>query len=791
MKKLLQNFIVVFFSFFACLLLFASPTSAQIPDVKITPQVCAYGPCPSGVVYREGESCVGNYSAFQASPARTHFWMEDPEITTQGKTDERARQFIYWTLYSSAIDNHPTLSQIWNVNRNIAYFFVVFIAAIMGIGIIIGQRANFNLRVNIRSQIFKIGGSLLYITFSAAIVILLIQLSEIVMKFFVENLGGRDLFNIYFSSNNAFGTQGQGASGTGGSETNYLNFVGCRDLNLRVQEGVKTELFMLKATNVTYYVMGIMLILRKILLWFLLFVSPFLGILLPFTFIRNIGLIWIGVFFQWLFYGPLFALFLGALAKIWQEGIPFIFNFARAGKPEGYLYPTAINITYGGPAQILGPVNNANYIDTYAEYIITLVMLWAVIVFPWWLLRIFRDYCCDGILAMKNILLSMYDQMRGGPPAAPPPQPPAQPTRAGTAINFLRDIEVPVKIRLETIEEIRKAQTEEIVKSINISATKLTDVARFETSRATNETVRRNMNYLQNPMRAETPTQRQQFMNIRSELFNRAIKEDQKAKQILASISTSPTEQKERKENFAKGIVQGALPLQKPTNYKAIAEKTGIPASVIEEILSLYGQQPTSSSAAEQKRIVHAIAQQKKLKEEDVAKIIDIATQPGKAVEQIITIPPTVSLEDYENVKKMWKEQYQKGDIPISENIKSRGEWVSQDTVFITNVINKLISADITTRQQGLDDVGYVLPIFMINNFKGQELLVYLKAKLEAAKAVQEELEKEQQIKDELKEKKDETLVEVERPKQEEKAQEMQVQQEQSLPEGEGKKANT
>jgi hypothetical protein len=140
------------------------------------------------------------------------------------------------------------------------------------------------------------------------------------------------------------------------------------------------------------------------------------------------------VFFQWIFYGPLFAIFLGALAKIWKAGIPFLFDFSRTVDAKnyiGYVFPTGINITYGGPAQIgiqkLSALNNGNYIDTFAEYVITLIMLWAVFFFPWWLLRIFRDYCCEGINAVKNVLMSMYDQQRSNNPKAPPPLTPVSP----------------------------------------------------------------------------------------------------------------------------------------------------------------------------------------------------------------------------------------------------------------------------------------------------------------------------------------------------------------------------
>ena len=99
-------------------------------------------------------------------------------------------------------------------------------------------------------------------------------------------------------------------------------------------------------------------------------------------------------------YGPLMALFLGGLANIWNAKsvhIPYIFDFSRVNDMAQVVYPTSINILYGGPAQQLKIFNTSNYVDTFAEYIISLIMLWVVLILPWWLLRIFRDYCCDAV----------------------------------------------------------------------------------------------------------------------------------------------------------------------------------------------------------------------------------------------------------------------------------------------------------------------------------------------------------------------------------------------------------
>ena len=1090
---------------------FLKLTGQSLAQSPTPPIICG---CPAALntnIYSNssrpdgGGSCVSDLQTFQQNPTKNHLWVEDPEITAQGKSDERSRQFLFWVFRSGTIDNDSALIKVWSLARNVTFFSLLLVAAIMGFGIIIGQRTNFSSTIKIWPQITRLMLLLLYVTISSSLVIVLIQLSDVMMKFFIERLGGKDLLNINF--------------GVVSGEENYLRFVGCRDLNIRVQEAAQTELMMLRITNITYYVMGVMLILRKVLLWFMLFVSPFLALLLPFVFIRNVGWIWIGVFFQWIFYGPLFALFLGGLTTVWRSGIPFIFDFSRVEvnptkcNPTGYIYPTAINILYGGPAQKLAVCSNGNYVDTYAEYIISLIMLWAVIFFPWWLLRIFRDYCCEGIMSMKNILLSMYDQMRGGPPFQPSGPTPTSPTTTfGAALKIPKEIEVPVKMKLETVEQIKNAKTEEIARSLNLNVTNLTDIAHFETNKEVQNNVQKNLNFLQNPTKAETPTERQKYMNIRSELFSRAIREDRSAKQILSSISTSRIEQIKKREELIKSISQQvpvthlvsvkvdiprekvqstsssfyntvsqnsqivnniaqstklqtnqvrtvlsslaqnsnqstanitnvvsqqtgikkeivnnvlnslaqnisldkthienrvsqqtgiektqvsnvlnslaqnisqpetnitnsisqqtgikqdkvrsvsqayfnavsqnsqmvtniaqntnlqtnevktilntlAQTINKPetnivntisqqtglakekvtkviqavssvspvsqniqtiTNLAQnsqsvnniaqitkletsevrtvlnslaqnisqpetnivntvsqqtglakekvtkviqavssvsavsqnnqiisnIAQNTNLQANEVSTVLNSLSQQNISQEPAgftekissqtgiekekvkkiievysetvkESKQLVKQIAKEQNIKEEQVEQIISeqIPTGPKaeKQIEQTISIPPSISLDEYEQVKKMWKDQYERGEVPVSDNIKSRNEWVKNDSVFITNVLNKLVSDSPEMRQQGLDEIGYILPIFLINNLKGDQLVVYLKAKLEAAKEIQNVLEEKEAAKAEVKEQKEEELVDVEEPKADEQAKTMEMKEE-------------
>jgi len=699
-KNLFYLAIVFFFLFFIGTVV---PLSAQtaVETVPFTPLLCPdkngqRGVCDPelGTIYKQqgkGEECVGgDYEKFKTDPAKYHIWVEDSEVTAQGKSNDRARQFIYWVTTHAAIDNHPVLTKVWGTARNLSYFFVVLTAALLGLGIIIGQRTNFETGIKLWPAITKILLAILYIAFSATIVITIVQLSEVMMKFFIENLGGNDLFNIYFS----------GIS----QEKNYVNFVGCRDLNIRVQEAAKTEMLILKLTNLSHYFMGGMLLLRKVILWFLLFVSPFLAILLSFSFIKNVGMIWIGVFFQWVFYGPLLALFLGGMASIWKYGIPFVFDFSRINTAAGYIYPTAINILYGGPAQKLATVNNGNYIDTYAEYIITLIMLWAVTIFPWWLLRIFRDYCCEGINAMKNIMLSNLNPGHpNGPSPTPTPTPANISQKVGVEMKIPREIGTMATTKIETIEEIKKAKTEDISRSLNIKASNITDVAHFETNKTVNETVSKNINYLKNPIQASTPAERQKYMNIRSELSSRALKADPIANRFIRSFIVSRINIAE-KENIIKTL---------PKTTEILTPDT------------------------------------------------------KKNIEEIIAVSPAVTLDEYEQVKKMWTNAYEKGEIPKTENIRSRSEWVEGDIVLITNTLNKLLSDDKTLKAQALDEIGFILPIFLVNNLSGDQLVTYLKAKIEAARTVKDLLDREKEVTERLKAGARETI-EVLKPKKKE-----------------------
>jgi len=480
----------------------------------------------------------------QIGTTTTAQWEFDPEVTEVGRNADRARQLLWWVFSHPGIHSAGILTQMWAVSRNIVYVFIVLVIVAFGLSLILARRNNtigpifsgitspvFGL--NIPSVFLKIAGYLLYVTFSYIVIIGLIQLSDVTMRFFIENVGGRDLFNVIFA-------------GAGNSEANYVTFEGYRDTSLIQREMVNTSLFLIRVTSMSYFAMAVIIILRTVILWFLLIIAPFLALLMPFVFIRNVGWIWIGVFFQWLFYGPMMALFLAALTRIWVSGIPFPFDFSRVNTPGGQIYRTSINILYGGPAQTLSPGNSANYIDTYAEYVIALIMLWAAIILPWLLLRIFRDYCCAGIASAGATLASIFDRMRQFPvPPTPGPTLPSGTTVRAVDLPFRQRIEEKVrevtrtsvsqmqKTRIEDIKHVSQTSTQELARAMNISVNRLSDVSRMELNTAERSKVQENLRKVTSAERLSVPSERSHFETIKSELQSRATAGDRTAQTIL------------------------------------------------------------------------------------------------------------------------------------------------------------------------------------------------------------------------------------------------------------------
>ena len=696
----------------------------------------------------------------------TSNWVYSPEVTEVGKNADRARQLLFWVMSHPPVYSAPVISEMWAVTRNVAYAFVVLTIIMFAIGFAMAQRRggsfngiSFGGGGGLGSIIFKLAVILLYITFSYILVLLIIQLSEVIMRFFIERVGGADLFNIVFAGDSYQNT-----------DKNYTDFRGFWDTNPNNYEMRNTSLFFVKLTAITYNVMAIMLILRHVILWFLLIVSPFLAILMPFIFIRNTGWIWIGVFFQWIFYGPLFAIFLAALAKIWKSGIPYGFDFSRVERmvagADAPVYPTAINILWGGPAQVLRFHNSANYIDTYAEYVISLIMLWTATFLPWLLLRIFRDYCCEILAQNQATLVQILDKVRGLGTPPPPPRPTpvnvsGQMTGANIDLPFRSAIEQPQKAFLSKLANIQQAQTREIAQALNFSIASIQDIAEYDMNQNRQSQTRSNLDSLRNPASLADTQMREQFSSIKSELLSRAARGDNLARRVVSAAERRST------DVFRSQSSASSRTMTTPD----VAKTVGVPETTVKTVLQSIPLMGVPS--------VHTIAAVSQKTGVPIGKVNQIlaASRPQAVAGRPVSDAPSVSVDDYEEVKSMWLSHYKDSDVPVSENIKDRQQWLEEDVKKLTNVLNMVTSVDSGMKQKGVEEVGAILPFLLLGGFSEVETVMYLKAKLAAAQQTLTELEAVEKAKAGVKEEKEEEFVDIEKTEKKAEAKTFEAQQ--------------
>lgn len=792
MKATARSFFIGVF-LFVCLLVFSAHTHAQeaTPDGTITTTTAGdednpylqektvatpirkptthVSPRPT-----EAKGKVLNAAITPQTPQLGTFtpgepnWRIDAEVTQVGRNAERARQLIYWVVKHPPIYSVPQIAQAWAFTRNVAYVLVVFVIVGLALQLVISSRSigqtfsGISLgmeRVNLLSIVMRVILILAFITFSYISVRLLVEGSEVMSRFFIEQLGGEDLFNIIYSN-------------SANQEQNYA-FVGYRNQDPLEQDMANTSLLVVRLTSFTYNFMSVILILRQIILMFLLIVSPFLALLLPFIFIRNTGTIWIGEFFRWLFYGPLFSLFLAALAKIWKAGIPYDFNFDRAQSGE-MVYHTAVNILYGGPAQTLSPSNTSNYVDTYAEYVIGLIMLWVAILLPWLLLRIFRDYCCELIEKNGAVLSQILDKIRNfNPPPAPAPAVPGPTSTFGKKMDLpFRQIMSELKSEskatditrekiIERIHEkdISRVDTREIQRAFDLRVSSIKDVARMDTQKRSASEIKSTLEQISNPLKVSNSYDRQAFENLRTELTRRAASGDEVAKSMIQAATynvsqiqnvTSNISNEALKEAIQKPGVPVILPGVRIPTEKAvtpavtnqIAQKTSLPNQKVEQVLKAI---PLAGGHTEEEKIT-AIAEKTNTPRADVKKVFDNMPEAPSAKP---AGPAPVTIEEYEEVRRMWMKHYQNSDVPISENIKSRKDWIAEDIQKLTNTINLLASTSVKDRQKGMENVAELLPFLLLGGFTDLETLSYIKAKLEAARLVMEESEHIEKAKEE------------------------------------------
>jgi len=180
---------------------------------------------------------------------------------------------------------------------------------------------------------------------------------------------------------------------------------------------------------------------------------------------------------------------------------------------------------------------------------------------------------------------------------------------------------------------------------------------------------------------------------------------------------------------------------------KEILENIAIPAKV---------QIPTEKDKIEQLR-QHLIEEsQKGNYTADI--ILKAANTYSQKIDEIRPTVPSdnkvhaVTQEEYDEIKKMWEENYHTLPVPLGFNDNNQGriDWIEKDSEEIKSTIDLLQSTEIQKRNDGLEKVGTILPFLLLGGFSYQEIVGYLNVKLEAVKTVLSDLkqneEKEEKV---------------------------------------------
>lgn len=706
-------------------------------------------------------------------------YVPDNDVQFAAKNAVRSKDLLNWVLANYKWDNGDgqgnilKFGDIWKPVSFVVYATLGLLILAAAFLMIITRGKSLTVRKFIPRFILVV----ILVVLSFSLVKFLLQIGDVVQQFMLDtpnaeckiknapnpNISDCDLLSIGF---------------------NYdADPIGLRKPESINDEAVFTTVLMTKLTAATYYGMFGILIIRKIILWFFLIISAIFPLLLLFPVVRNSAKIWIGEFFRWLLYAPLFAIFLKGLVMLWQTGIGFT-NAAGTAK-----YPTATDILLGGPGQTVGTGNNLSSPETFIQYVVALLMLWLVIALPFMLLKIFLDYVYNFSLTESNIvkylatagsqsmMLNRTANIRGpvGPGIPGIPGGPGVPSPASTGLarnipvfehSPIADIEKHMaetaRIQQSTISQVSQPATAGLARKIEEQvaaqqAASAEATAAEQSAQAASATTINTASQMVSQMQTQTATPGVTVVVTReearsaplSEIYPRVSETFNNIKTTLSEPIAQMTEQFKEALGDVFNITKISIPtLTDVAKYDSEVEtketSERVESSKLTEIINrIAGVSPIATPFEKQQ---YAGVREKLVTESQkgnsVAHSILSAAVPAQAEIKDVNLVQQVNLEDYEQVKKLWKENYSKANPPTGPDGKSqdRKSWLKEEMKKIPQVIDLLLSGDPEKVKQGKEMVSKILPFLLLGGFSKAEIIAYLKAKLAAAKEVMDEI---------------------------------------------------
>jgi hypothetical protein len=138
---------------------------------------------------------------------------------------------------------------------------------------------------------------------------------------------------------------------------------------------------LLLLTGLAYFGMALTFILRIVILWALMIVSPILFLLAVFRSTRGYFYNWLSLYARWLLIGPLMALGIGMVVGIWKAvGMPIVSSYPGVG-----MFGQLTNVGFYLPGTELA--NNLSTTPQMMQYLLFLTMLYLPLLFAFMLTR--------------------------------------------------------------------------------------------------------------------------------------------------------------------------------------------------------------------------------------------------------------------------------------------------------------------------------------------------------------------------------------------------------------------
>lgn len=708
MKKFLPGLLVVVF----------------IITFLIFPQVSVFAGDanpPAAPQQQQAPAAPGQQAPAQGgrTPPPEGLWVADPEVTFIGKNAARSGNLLDWTLrnynwvcvkqvQTNAInqyqcdDSENPLARFWLLIVSfivVPLLFVVIIATAIVIIITRGKS------LTIMKFIPRFVAVIVLIVFSYTLLSFLYQFTDVIQGFFLRSdpakicppncISQKDLLYVGWK---------------------YEDFVGLRLLHDYYAESAFMSLLLTKLTALTYFVMVGILLMRKIILWFFIIVSPIFPLLLLYYPVRNTGKIWIGEFFRWLLYAPLFAMFLNGLVYMWRQQIPLLFippqGASAINDKSQIIYPTAVNILLGGPKQFVTPDNSVNLTETFALYVVALIMLWVVILLPWILLQIFLDYASNfspGESAVMKTLVSMSGNKKAAPGGGGGG---VGPSPSGTAISlpFAKKFQVPTnltskfstpptgaakELKHDSTTTSRFAQPMSLPNAqikaqaltlANVAVPSMRDIAKYDIASYSRDTasqkevqsVRESLAKIANPANTTNIVEKSKYSEIRERLTKESLQGNLLATSILNAAGTATKSQAQANVASASKVSTNQM------------------KNMMQQIAKPAGASSSSSSATSASSVVN---------KEKMTQLHDMLTKESKdnnnqLATSLLSVNEKTSTADVEKIKSQLVEAGAKGDkvattvLTQMNSMAKQEEATTQVKSVLTQVANPATAKD-------------------------------------------------------------------------------------------------